>query len=385
MKNNVLLIDVSFSSKPIYDILVSYGFNVFVIGSGFNNYLAKICENHFDIDYSDPNKLLNIIEDNNIDFVVPGCNDKSYEICSILNEKYFFSNLDSVSVNQTINDKSKFREFSEKHNINIPKTLSIDEVSKNLPVIIKPSDSFSGKGNTVLFNTENGSVSKAIEKAKSFSSSNKYLIEQYIDGQLYSHSAFIVNKKIAKDFIVLEYGSVNEFVVDTSYVVEDFAPSLLGKIQFDIEKIAKILNLSDGLVHTQFMIKNDKFYLIEMTRRCPGDLYSQLIEMSTGFNYVENYLKPFILKDIELDINRRLEHRNIIRHTITLQKKQNVHSIFFTESLNIINFVPLISTGSWVSPSPVGRIGIIFFELDSIESLKDKYLKTINGEVYSIC
>ena len=57
----------------------------------------------------------------------------------------------------------------------------------------------------------------------------------------------------------------------------------------------------DGLIHTQFISDNNTFSLIEVTRRCPGDLYSKLIQMSTGINYSELYSMPFM--GLELPIN----------------------------------------------------------------------------------
>lgn len=54
--------------------------------------------------------------------------------------------------------------------------------------------------------------------ARNYSLSKKCLVEEYIVGNLYSHTAFISGGKIIHDFVVAEYGSANEFVVDTSYV-----------------------------------------------------------------------------------------------------------------------------------------------------------------------
>ena len=50
-----------------------------------------------------------------------------------------------------------------------------------------------------------------------------------------------------------------------------------------VELISERLSLVDGLLHVQFILDSGRYWFVEMTRRCPGDLYSLLIEMSTGF------------------------------------------------------------------------------------------------------
>ena len=62
----------------------------------------------------------------------------------------------------------------------------------------------------------------------------KYVIEEFIQGQLYSHSAFIVDKKIIIDFVVEEHCIVNPFVVDTSRVLYNFDRDILNQIRNDI-------------------------------------------------------------------------------------------------------------------------------------------------------
>ena len=98
-----------------------------------------------------------------------------------------------------------------------------------------------------------------LEIAKTYAINNskckKFLVEQFIEGQLYSHSAFLEDGKVYIDFIVKEYSSASKYAVDTSYVVPDFSKKLLKAIRKDVQKIARSLHLRNGLIHTQFILK----------------------------------------------------------------------------------------------------------------------------------
>ncbi|NIV10430.1 MAG: phosphoribosylglycinamide synthetase, partial [Aliifodinibius sp.] len=48
------------------------------------------------------------------------------------------------------------------------------------------------------------------------------------------------------------------------------------------EKIAALLSLGTGIFHIQFILKENKPYVIEICRRAPGDLYVSLVKHATG-------------------------------------------------------------------------------------------------------
>ncbi len=379
----VLLLDTSFSAKPIYDALVKSGFEIYVIGGNPNDSLAKSVQNYIDADYSKVENVISIIESQHIKFIAPGGNDLSYKVCSEINTDNRFCNIDSIAVNETINKKEKFREFAFANNLHVPKLILPNAIEQNLPVIVKPVDAFSGHGMTVLFEFDKTNIKKAVDKAVQNSNSKKYLIEEYVSGQLYSHSAFIRDGKIMIDFVVKEFCIVNPYVVDTSHMVYNFDQEILEQIRLDIEIMAQKLLLVDGLVHTQFILNDSSFWLIEVTRRCPGDLYSKLIELSTGFPYAQYYANPFI--DITNNhYKRKLKKKHIIRHTITLSQNGIFNSLDFVDDIILKKYVPLAITGDRLQESPFSRIGIAFFQANTKSAFNALVKKTIARELYTV-
>ena len=380
--SKVLLVDTNFSSAPIYDQLMQLGYEVHVVGANPEDCLAKVSHNYWNLDYSDTQSLSELIKRERFEFIVPGCNDRSYKSCSIVsNGKY--PGIELNKVDQLINNKAAFRSLAGKLNLPIPRVQECKADSLTWPLIVKPVDSFSGKGITALINQNKSELKAAIEAARAVSQSGKFLIEEYVLGSLYSHSAFLQSGKVIQDFIVQEDSTVNQFVVDTSRVIFRPPLNLLVSIRNSVEKIAQELSLKDGLLHTQFIYDGDRVWLIEITRRCPGDLYSQLIELSTGFKYVQEYLRPFLNLPATHPPMRRIQSQ-IMRHTVTTSTAQDFSHLKFKRELLIERWSPLSIVGEQLQPSPVSRIAIIFAKVDSARNLDDLYETTLKRELYEI-
>lgn len=379
----VLLLDTNVASYPMYRYLVDRGYEVYVMGARPSDCLAKYTKNYINCNYSDIDLLKQKVEEYGFTHIVPGSNDMSYLCVSKLNSP-LVKGVDSVEVTETINNKKKFREFATQHRLQIPKLLQATEViGNNQPVIVKPVDAYSGRGVTVLKSATEQTLTDACTEASKYSTSNKYLIEEFVDGQLYSHTAFISKQKIFADFIVIEDGTTNKFTVDTSYVVDDFPEDIRHEIRNDIEKLSRELNLVDGLVHTQFIKTGNSFRLIEITRRCPGDLYNLLIEKSTGFNYAEYYTKPFLGEELVTNPIITTRQDYILRHTLSLADEITVIGIKYQLPVNIDLYVPMSITGDTIKQSPFGRIGLAFFKCQTKEELKNLYTYLIDRKMYN--
>ncbi|WP_306581782.1 ATP-grasp domain-containing protein [Dokdonella sp.] len=381
--SKVLLVDTNFSSAPLYQELIALGHVVHVVGSNPNDCLAKLSPNYWEFDYSDTKALTSLIDRERYAFLVPGCTDRSYLACVAVG-KGRFPGLDSSDSCDTIFNKGRFRGLAERLGLPGPRRLAADSLPAHWPVIVKPVDAFSGKGITVLQEGDALNFARAVSFARSMSPSHEHLVERYVEGQLFSHSAFLGGRKVIRDFVVREDSSVNPFVVDTSRVVTDAPTHLLRSLRRCVETLAGDLELTDGLLHTQFIAKDDALWLIEMTRRCPGDLYSQLIELATGYPYCRSYLQPFLGLPLDRE-NLESAHTPIMRHTVTVPSAQDFSCLRFKMPLRIERWVPLARTGDHLQPSPKGRIGVLFCRSDGESELERIYTATLKRDLYEVC
>lgn len=378
----VLLVDTNFSSSPIYKELLSLGHEVHVVGSKANDFLAKAVRNYWCFDYADIDKLSALINKEKFDFIVPGCTDQSYTSCSAINMGQY-PGLESIEVDRQLNNKANFRALAKRLSLSIPILQDLSSEMPKWPIIVKPVDAFSGNGITVLQESEIEYLETAIIQAKKYSKNGEYLIEEFVAGDLYSHSAFISSGKIISDFIVQENCTVNKFVVDTSRVIFEPSKTVQMELRDSIEKIAKELNLNDGLIHMQYICNNDQIWLIEVTRRCPGDLYSQLIEMSTGYPYTLNYIRPFLGLKCTVP-NESSIRKFIMRHTMTVPAEQCMSYIKYNRRLMIERWVSLSLAGDVLKSSPFSRIGILFSSAQSEVEMDDIYAVTLQRDLYEV-
>lgn len=378
----VLLVDTNFSSGPIYKFLKSLSLDVIVIGNNSIDSLAKSSACYECIDYSNIQLLRKFISDKGITHLVPGCNDLSYMVCAELNHDGRFPGIDPFEIAEVINNKEKFRSFAADQNLSTPRVLLEEEYGTRWPVIVKPVDAFSGRGVTIVREEDRHKLAAAIDVARQESRTKACIVEDYVEGQLYSHTAFINDGEIIVDHIVEEHGTANPFVVDTSRVCYDFPLATLEAIRRDIKLLAGKLSLQDGLVHTQFIKDGSQYWLIEVTRRCPGDLYSQLIELSTGLNYAENYARPFV--GLPFNIVGNDEKKWVMRHTLTQSHEYILGSLSFSLPLTIRKWVPISLTGDTLRPSPYGRIGLLFTEEETEQALNEVFSLALNRHLYSV-
>lgn len=383
MKVRVLLVDTNISSYPIYNFLENEGYDVYVVGGKEDDFLAKYSNKYINMDYSNIDGMLDCIDELSINYLVPGCNDWSYSVCAKINEARGFFGIEPPKVDAIINNKGLFRGLAKQLNLPVPQVYSEEQSTIQGSVIVKPVDSYSGQGTTVIHGDKPTLLEDAINRARAVSRSNDIVIEDFIEGQLYSYSAFLVNQEVVVAHIVEEHGTANPFVVDTSRVKYDLPRSLVREIGQAIGRMAKNLELKDGLVHVQLILKGNSFWLIEVTRRCPGDLYSHLIQLSTGYPYAENYTRPFL----GLDINRSWSSDNprwITRHTISQPSSSKLLSLQFSIPLKISDYFSLAMSGDQIERSPKSRVGLLFAESDSLTEQDTLFNKILDREIYLI-
>jgi len=388
----VLLVDTNFSSRPIFSEIERLGHEVHVVGGNPYDCLAKSCARYWQLNYADIDALRALIEKERFSYIVPGCTDRSYSVCAAVSEGRF-PGITSVDIDANLNQKNLFRALGARLNLPVPR-LQWQDVGEEIPIsepdeamikwplVVKPVDSFSGKGVTILMDRDAVALRNAMQVARAASHKGKCLIEDYVQGILHSHSAFLKSGQVVQDFVVKEDSTANPYVVDTSTMFEATPASLLIRLRKAIETLATSLKLSDGLVHTQFILDGEKPFLIEVTRRCPGDLYSQLIELSGGNSYLGNYVRPFLGLPVEVIHPRPFKY--VMRHTISVPATQTFSYLHFRQELRVERWVPLSLTGDQLKPSPASRIGILFASAENEQQFESLYATTIERKLYDI-
>lgn len=378
----VLLVDTNRAAVPIYSALCALGLDVWVVGGNPKDVLAKFARNYAALDYSNVDELKRFVEQEGFDYVVPGCTDLSYDVCAQINNGGF-TGLDSLASTRAVNNKEEFRQMAKSAGIPVPRVLSADEALAAESVIVKPVDSFSGKGITIVTPPCADSLLSACNTAREASKLGRFTIEEFVSGQLYSYSAFVRHGKVAVDFVVQEDCKANRFAVDLSRMANGFSDEMRRSLRGDVERLVEKFSLVDGLVHAQFIVRDDAYWVIEMTRRCPGDLYSLLIQYSTGYPYAAAYASAFAGQELpspEADFSQEF----IIRHTVSaVEDEATLWGFSFSTAAELKLLVPLATAGDRLGQGPRGRAAILFLRAGSEAEQSRLYEKLASKSLFT--
>ncbi|MCD5405682.1 MAG: ATP-grasp domain-containing protein [Desulfotomaculum sp.] len=378
------------SHRDIPLIMAAKKLGFFVITLGDRDYYIghRFSDKNYKIDFTDLEKVSKVIEAEKIDVLIPGCGEKALLNTVILGKKYKIGNFDSLEAVNIIHDKWKFKEFCQKRGINVPKGVKITSCENtvleniSLPCIVKPLNLSGGRGVCVVKSKDE--LKSAVKHALEVSENNEILIEEFIDGELLACSVFVRNGRIGYSFVGKDDVYLNKYLVSSAYLIE-IKDEVLGKLKQNVEKIIADLSLKDGPFHLQFILKDDIPYIIDVTRRIPGDLYPYLIEFSTGIRYSEAVVKAYIGDNIDPTLLKEKEKKFIIRHCIMSSKNGVLKDILVDKEVKgkIIYELYLIEKGTNIDNYLRQQVGIVFLEFNSEKEMIEA-AKKINELIFSV-
>ncbi len=376
----ILLMDAAFAAEPIYEALVRAGHEVWVIGNRASDVLAaKAGQRWIKQDYSQVDEVRGHLIRLALDRVVPGCTDVSLETCVKLGKPWFHG--DAPQTNAALSDKAAFRRMCVELDLPAPQVVDAGSFPRAGQFICKPVDAFSGKGISVFDGMDLAGLRSAMALGSAESRSGHCVIETFCEGSLYSCSAFLIQGKIAQAFYVREGSSANPYAVDTSYVDVDFKGQAQVQLEDGLERLASHLQLTDGLLHTQFIMSDGKPRLVELTRRCPGDLYSLLIEFSTGIPYAEHYAAFFVGGSMT---HTAPQANHVLRHTVTADSAGVYNGLRFIQPEPIKAFFPLLPVGESLLPRQGNRAGVLFSAHASQDGMAQAFERFMKRSAYFV-
>jgi biotin carboxylase len=370
-QKTALILDAGFASLPLQQAVKTAGFRTLVCSGKAHDAGMLTADITCEQNYADSEAVLKIAQQHKVAALLPGVTDVSYLSGCRVAHSLGLPGFDAPDVSDTIFLKDKFRAWALSKGLPVPQAAWTDEQARQLklPLLVKPVDAYSGNGITKV--TDWAMLDAAIETARNASPGKQYVVENFCEGALYSHSAFIRNGEIVCEFFVDEYCTVYPWQVNSSSLSQNLSSDMRDSVSECMQSIVSDLRLVDGLLHTQFIASEDQFWLIELTRRCPGDLYSRLIELSTGVNYAGWFVAPFLGKSSPAVPRRPVQTRNIARHTVSVNRAMRFTGFAFKSlPADLIEVIPLTRPGTLVQPAPGDRAGLIFAEFRDDAALR---------------
>ena len=382
-QKKLLVVGGAHSDIPLIESGKKLGFYVITTGNqpnGINGLGHKYANEYHPVDYSNINAMLELAQKLRIDAICSGCNDFAVISAAYVAEKLGLPGYDPYETILTLHHKDKYRQFALRHQIPSPYAEShstihhaLESIDKyTFPVIIKPIDLTGGKGISKVHHSDE--YKNAVEKAFSISRTKRIVVEEFIAGTLHSFSSFIKDGKVVFYFSDNEFSlSLNPFFVSTSASPAIKYQIVTPKMITICENIASLLTLKTGLLHCQYLLRDEEPIIIEITRRCPGDLYTVPVENSTGVDHALYIVKAAVGMDIS-DLSPIEPNGFYGRHCVMSSTPGRVKDVIIDSSIipNIVDKFMWWTPGYIIDNVYTSKVSIVFSRFDSMNEMLDK-------------
>ena len=198
---NVLVVPGGEFQENIVKLLLKEGDKVYVADKSENCFCSKFDVTVKKCSADDNEGLLKICKTHNIDFCITDQAEISVFAANYINHKLNGKG-NSENLVKTYRDKYEMTKLAKKNKIKFPLTLInspgdliLKDFQKERHIVIKPVDSQSSKG--LSFFTPNTKIrSIDLENSRKYSSDQRILIQEKIEGQEYTVEGFIDQRSI---------------------------------------------------------------------------------------------------------------------------------------------------------------------------------------------
>jgi len=373
----ILILGGSHRDIPLIKASKELGYYVITLGDR-DYYLGhNYSDQYYRINFNDLNAVKKIIKKEKISYLIPGSGEESYLNTVQLSQELGIGNFDALEIAKLVHNKWKFKEFCIKNDISVPKGIYIRSsehlsVLKNMnfPMIVKPTSLSGGRGVETVNNVHE--LQFSLDNSRKIS--NEIFLEEYIEGDLIAYSIILNNQNIVYEFIASDTTYLNPYLITSAYPSK-IDQAILSRINKEITKLAKLLNLSNGMFHLQIIIKNNTPYIIDVTRRIPGDFFPDLIEKCDGIEYNKAVIQGYTTGKINANLIKEKKQNFVIRHCVMSNQNGIYKDLFIDKSFqdNIVSIFHLVQKGYKIKNYLNDQIAIIFIETKG-DDISKKYI-----------
>ena len=373
-----LLLCASHNDLGLIKALRKLGYYIIVTGNRPDLPGQRWCDEFIEADYSNKELILSIAKEKKIDNIVQCCNDFGVYTASYVAEQLGLPGYDSYENTLLLHNKDKFKEFTKKHNIISPisERFTDNETAKEFakktpyPIIIKPTDCSAGNGITKVEDAAHANA--AIDNAFKASRARCIVIEPYITGSQHGFCSYLINQKVVAVCSNNEYSILNPYRVEIDTYPADNYDQVKDILISEIEKIARILKLKDGIFHLQYIYDGKKPQIIEVMRRILGNMYHVPGNLLTGIDWEYWETRAKCGLSLEGFPNRVIQegfyaYKSILANTNGIVERIEVPSLYkgyLTDSYMLHN------SGYQIDRYGSDPMGFLFFMFSSYEDMK---------------
>ena len=163
------------------------------------------------------------------------------------------------------------------------------------PVIVKPTDSAGSKGVTRVDDVDD--LGDAIDFALSYSRSNKFIVEEFIEklGHSSDTDSFSINNKLVFASFCCQYfdeEASNPYTPSAFTWPSDMSADKQAELRSELQRLIELLNLRTSIYNIETRVGVDgKAYIMEVSPRAGGNRLSEMLKYASGQDLIENNVR----------------------------------------------------------------------------------------------
>lgn len=392
-KKKMLLLGGGHAEIPLIQAAQCLGWYVITTGNDRRGLGHPYADKNVFVNYSDKDAMLELAKNEGVQAVCSGCNDFALLSTVYVCEKLGLPGHDSYATSLEIHHKDKYRALATKLGIPTPRAITVTVAGTNgtgdnnadfesaiaqftFPIIVKPVDLTGGKGIHRAATPEEAHT--AYKDACSRTRQDHIVIEEFVQGTNHGFSAMLVKGKVAFAFADNEQYYINKYMVSGANSPSTSSSKTLAMLREYSEHIARELNLVDGILHIQYIERDDGTpVIIEICRRPPGDLYIKFVKYATGVDYPKFIVQAETGEDISgiADVpTQGFWLRHCIMAGPEIENGSIVRDVTFAPEIqgNIVEKFLWYKPGEVITDKLTYKAGIVFFKFDTLAEMQDK-------------
>lgn len=323
-RKKILFLGGAFSQIPAIEYARQK--NLYVITADYlpNNPGHRISNEYYNISTTDKDSILELAKYLKIDAISAYASDPAAPTAAFVAEKLNLVGSPYVSV-EILSNKHLFRTFLKTHGFCVPWFIYGSRIEdfkgkySGGKAILKPVDSSGSKGISTINNI--GELTKNFEISKSYSRTNRVILEEYINrqGPQIHGEGFVLNGEII--FMLLGdqvFSKVNNLVPYSTIVPSVFHLDIMDKVHEVVRKAIKKVGFKTGGINVEVIrsYKNE-IYILEIGARNGGNYMPQLIKCASKFDLAKTNVDVLVddFSTINYFNNRISSHGQIILHS----------------------------------------------------------------------
>ncbi len=305
----ILLLGGSRYLRPVIKAIHELGYYAITCDYLPDNYAHKYSDEYHNVSILDKDAVLELARKLKVDGVMSFACDPGVITAAYVAEQLGLPTHPYESV-KILQNKALFRQFLTEHGFNVPKAKGYTYVAEAVndvgvytwPVIVKPTDSAGSKGVTRV--DDPADLQKSIEYALSFSHSDEFIIEEFIEkkGDSSDTDCFSIDGELvfaSFDNQKFDTNADNPYTPAAYTWPSDMSKENQSVLRSELQRLMKLLNLNTSIYNVETREStNGRPYIMELSPRGGGNRLAEILEYATGTELIKNAVRAAVGDEI---------------------------------------------------------------------------------------